>query len=119
MNDMNPVFRPASHYARSQEGACQTMWASVIYRAVADAEGKNCPTPAEMRQARTWLDGGGRDFQTVCELAGLDPSSVHAAWKDGRLSYARLREAMTDEQRRKQRQRHERLRYIGKAEANG
>jgi len=70
------------------------LWRAVIDQAISDAtlgrmharKGRRgtMATPgtdrlADLRRAREWLTGMGRDFREVCELALLDPQAVTAA----------------------------------------
>lgn len=72
---------------------CQTLWRHVLMEAVRNAEDRiagNNMSPhrseALQRQSSVWLEGRSGDFREVCEFAGLDPSRVRSAWKNGTLN---------------------------------
>jgi hypothetical protein len=56
----------------------QTLWIAVLQRAIDDACSKPNTqiTAAEVQAARIWLTRPSRDFNDVCNLAGLDPEAV-------------------------------------------
>ncbi|HEY8566590.1 MAG TPA: hypothetical protein VIL65_13885 [Beijerinckiaceae bacterium] len=65
------------------DSSYRALWLGVIELALEDAAPllrRANVTPKsraiEMRTARTWLLSDGRDFRSVCTLAGLDPSQV-------------------------------------------
>ena len=60
------------------------LWQAVLATAIADA---NRPGRDLIgRTARDWIEGFSKDFRMVCDLAGMDPTFIHDAWKSGRLA---------------------------------
>lgn len=52
------------------------LWCAVINQAVIDYR---CTLPKmalEQKQAESWFRNNGKDFRTVCELAGLNPDKI-------------------------------------------
>jgi hypothetical protein len=65
----------------------QALWGAVLVRMVLDAlwpyrlsenKGSSGVRQQDYRAARVWFARKGRDFTTVCHLAGFDPDFVHA-----------------------------------------
>jgi hypothetical protein len=55
----------------------RSLWCAVLARAVSDALGVEAlGDRTVIRQARHWFSSNGRDFQQVCDAAGLDPKFV-------------------------------------------
>lgn len=71
MSDMNPQ-------------ALRHMWQRVILQALRDAlavsQIKDANARAVRSDARKWLEGGSRDFEHVCTLAGFDAAVVREWW---------------------------------------
>lgn len=72
------------------------LWQDVVLRALMDAthpagdEG-NSEDARGRRSARQWLREGGKDFRTVCNLAGLDPDFVREKYLAGKICGEALR----------------------------
>lgn len=63
----------------------QQLWRRVILQAVRDAlvlklPPKDPSVKAARREARAWIERGGKDFQEVCTLAGYNPDRVRDWW---------------------------------------
>lgn len=71
MSDMNPQ-------------ALRHMWQRVILQALRDALAvstiKDMNARAVREDARAWLEGGSKDFEHVCTLAGFDAAVVREWW---------------------------------------
>lgn len=70
----------------------RALWIGVLAQAVSDVTN---PSQGEFfRQARRdairWFKHGGRDFNEVCHLAGLDPEAVRDRFQAGRLQYIKI-----------------------------
>jgi hypothetical protein len=54
------------------------LWAAVIQRAVLDATGslRDQKTKSHIEPAREWFRRNGRDYRSVCALAGVDPDAL-------------------------------------------
>ncbi len=64
------------------------LWAAVLIQAINDAMRVDAYSPEDRRakdDAISWLNKGGRDFITVCTLAGMEPEAVADAWRSGRM----------------------------------
>lgn len=63
------------------------LWQAVLLIALNDAAGRaRCTGTASARVAATaaaWIRNGGRDFRTVCCLAGFDPNFVRETYSKG------------------------------------
>ena len=59
----------------------QSLWQAVIRQQFADMANQNHKEDSEIlrSQARHWLLNDRRDFNMVCELAGLHPERVRAS----------------------------------------
>lgn len=78
---------------RTEAESCRALWIAVLTIAVRDAEARltgdahrHTEGKVNRAQACAWFERGGRDFETVCTLAGLEPSAVREAWIAGRLN---------------------------------
>jgi hypothetical protein len=81
------------------DNAEKQLWASVITQALADAVVPRTERSThEIDRARRWLTVPNKDFDLVCELAGLEPWQVRA--------YAESEIAKANTTPRKLRQRH-------------
>lgn len=58
--------------------SARAVWRAVLTQALVDARSnmQNTEAKIEKARARSWLLNGGNDFNTVCELAGLNPEYV-------------------------------------------
>lgn len=79
----------------------RALFSAVIVRAIMDARGANSSEHASaakvnQRQAIEWLSRGGRDFETICSLAGVDAQSVREAFLSGRLDSVHLETTSAD-----------------------
>lgn len=66
----------------------QRLWQSVVLQAVRDAtanDSKVVTSQRAKRSADAWLRYGGRDFRTVCALAGFDPDFIREKYVSGKL----------------------------------
>ena len=58
----------------------EKLWRAVIIQAILDASHVASAPPNEVlkikRDARTFLFRGGKDFETVCDMAGFHPETV-------------------------------------------
>lgn len=74
----------------------QHLWQRVVLQALDDALADN-PASVENRRAkrdaRLWLDHGGRNFRHVCAMTGWDPDFIRDKWKAGRIDRKLLRAA--------------------------
>jgi hypothetical protein len=85
------------------------LWQAVITQAVRDAESvtsTRLKAPGDTlfdgsRAARQWLVKAGTDFRLVCALAGWEPDFISEAFRDGRLTGAKL--VSEDAQKRRER----------------
>lgn len=65
----------------------KALWQAVLARGIEDAAGRigarasRWSKSAEVKRARDWI--GSRDFAFVCDLAGMDPDFVAAAFRRG------------------------------------
>jgi len=69
------------------------LWCAVIYTALCDASVTAAAHPDAKRwrwQADSWIRTGGRDFQTACHLAGMDPDQIRDDYVNGRIDPAWL-----------------------------
>ena len=61
------------------------LWLSVLVQACRDARAPEWDSKAEVMvaryEARSWIEGGGKDFQHVCALAGVEPTVVQQWWR--------------------------------------
>jgi hypothetical protein len=76
----------------------KALWASVLGQAINDALGRSSYNKNEYRrngdprlEALAWIREGGADFETVCQLAGVDPDAVRDAVLQGRVGSLYLR----------------------------
>lgn len=76
----------------------RAMFARIIIQAVGDAYGLGC-TELERQQAISWF--GTKDFREICECAGICPDAFMDRWNAGRITADKLREAMSDDEKRK------------------
>ena len=80
------------------------LWCAVLLQVIADAT-SDCPYSAEDRrardEARNLLNFKGRDFRTICELAGLDPVAVGERWDAGLVTRPAMKKTIRDFERRK------------------
>ncbi|MEY4863780.1 MAG: hypothetical protein RLZ51_1875 [Pseudomonadota bacterium] len=63
----------------------QQLWRRVVLQAVRDAlvltlPAKDPAVKRDRREARAWIERGGKDFQEVCTLAGFEPDVVRDWW---------------------------------------
>lgn len=70
--------------AEANPQALRQMWQRVILQAVRDALSvggvKSGQVRLQRREARDWMDGGTKDFDHVCTLAGFSPDAVREWW---------------------------------------
>lgn len=64
------------------------LWQAVVLKAMSDATHPDGPGGSTeqgraTRDAISWLRSGGRDFRTVCHLAGVDPDFIQGAYLSG------------------------------------
>lgn len=68
------------HRVREADGSA--LWCAVIYQAIRDATHNGAESaidPNRKRDAREWLTTYDRDFELVCQFAGLEPEHVRSA----------------------------------------
>ena len=73
------------------------LWAAVLLQAIDDAKQRVRPRDSaharrkarEVAEARAWLTGGGRDFEAVCTLAGMNAEAVRE-WARREIATDRL-----------------------------
>lgn len=72
----------------------QAVWRAVIVQAVTDAlsRSKKREMIRHKREALAWLTGFSRDFRTVCEHAGFDPTYIREKVRDLFLEHTRQSE---------------------------
>lgn len=65
--------------------AMRQLWQRVLLQAVRDALGtakvKDGKPGAAKEAAQEWIEGGGKDFQHVCALAGVEAVIVQDWWQ--------------------------------------
>lgn len=62
----------------------QLLWQAVLHQAFKDLRGRDTTTKDgkhEAQQVRAWI--GSQDFYTICNLAGLEPTVMVAAFEAG------------------------------------
>lgn len=67
----------------------RALWWAVIHRAVLDAthpKPNSREAKLEKRRADEWFRGGGRDFQMVCAMAGVDAAFIREAYLAGKFN---------------------------------
>lgn len=72
----------------------QELWQAVLFAAFVDATRVDPPDTENRRAKRDadrWIRGAGKDFRTVCALAGMDPDFLRDAYVTGRVCPERLR----------------------------
>jgi len=74
-----------SHPNKSPE---QILWQSVVLRALMDATGNQ---EKERTEADAWIRFGGKKFQSVVTMAGMNPDFVRDAYIAGRVNPDLLR----------------------------
>ena len=74
-----------SHSNKSPE---QILWQSVVLRALIDATGNK---ETERTEADAWIRFGGKKFQAVVTMAGMNPDFVREAYIAGRVNPDLLR----------------------------
>lgn len=91
-------------WAAEQARACRALWASVLMTAIRDALAPDSKvqtskgnhgsvTNLDRAQSQSWI--GSRGFRTVCELAGLDPDYILAAYRAGKINRDNLAPVLT------------------------
>lgn len=74
----------------------QKLWQAVTLKAFTDATAER-PASQDDRRAKEsadkWIRSAGRDFQTVCSLAGMDARFLSDAYRAGRVDPDLLRAA--------------------------
>lgn len=76
--------------ARGEAPPERTLWQAVLLTALQDATSDSETRDAWLakRDADRWLRQQGKDFKTVCLLAGFDPDHVYDAYTAGRVTFA-------------------------------
>ena len=69
------------------------LWQAVVHKAFLDAlcpkENQNSADQVKAtREAIVWIERGGKDFQQVCSMAGMDPDFLREAYLRGRMNWA-------------------------------
>lgn len=71
---------------KGQEPECRALWAAVLVQACIDArtQSKSVKAGRWKAEALAWLGNASnhRDFETVCDLAGVDPVETRRVLKD-------------------------------------
>ena len=82
------------------------LWNAVLSQAFRDATSDDPATGTELdwrerSRARKFLDGGGKWFRTVCEMAGHNPDAVHERWMAGKMVRQHLISDPEDKRKRR------------------
>ncbi|MFG6573201.1 hypothetical protein ACGYLO_16530 [Sulfitobacter sp. 1A13353] len=74
-------------HAHSGAAASREMWQSVLHRAFLDAtyDGDARADRMEQITADRWIRQCGKDFRTVCEMAGMDADFLSEAYRAGKV----------------------------------
>lgn len=70
------------------------LWQKVLLQALLDISSKAQANPADREareEAKRWVERGGKDFRTVCSLAGIHPERLQEAHRAGKIDPEFLR----------------------------
>ncbi len=71
-------YDPSNNEMHNPTASQQSIWRAVIVQALMDASSNSKKTEnlQSKREALIWLRGNSKDFLTVCDYAGFEPSFV-------------------------------------------
>lgn len=69
-------------------GVARRLWQEVVLKALQDTQLPR--RDRDGRAAREWIEQGGKRFEGVCEMAGIDPDFLRDSYLSGRIDFSKI-----------------------------